>query len=151
MSGLGDLLGGLLGKGGKGGNLGGVLAGLTGGSGGKQLAALLPVVAGLLSNGGLEKLLAGFNAKGLSAQADSWLSTGENEPVTGDQVREVVGDDEVGQIAQKLGVSNEEAAQELALLLPQIVDKASPDGQLKPQAELDSAFDQLQQAAVPAA
>jgi uncharacterized protein YidB (DUF937 family) len=124
-----------------------VLAGLGGGSGGTQLAALLPVVAGLLSSGGLQKILAGFNAKGLSAQADSWLSTGENQPVTGTQVRDVIGDDEVGQIAQKLGVSNEEAADELAQLLPQIVDKASPDGQLKPQADLDSAFDQLQKAA----
>jgi uncharacterized protein YidB (DUF937 family) len=134
VSGIDDLLGGLLGgKGGVGGN--------------KTLAMLLPVVGGLLAGGGLEKLLGGFKAKGLSAQADSWVGTGENEPITGEQVRGVVGDDEVAQVAQQLGVSQEEAAQGLAEVLPQVIDKASPEGQLLPQGELDSAFEQLQQSA----
>jgi uncharacterized protein YidB (DUF937 family) len=152
MSGLDDVLGDLLGGQGGGGGLGSVLSGLTGGggSGGSvggagALAALAPTVGGLLAGGGLEKMLAGFQSKGMGAQADSWVGTGENEPVTGDQVREVIDDDEIAQVAEKLGVSHEQAASALAEVLPHVVDRASPEGQLPPQEELDSAFEKLQQ------
>ena len=58
MSGIGDLLGGLLGKSGSAG-IESVLSGLMkGGGGGKGMAALLPVMSGLLANGGLNKILA---------------------------------------------------------------------------------------------
>ena len=143
---LGDLLGG---KGGA--DLGSILGGLTGagtgsgvrGGGGSMLTRLLPILAQLLTGGGLQRLLAGFQAKGLGAQADSWVGTGANEPVTGGQVAQVVGDDELSRIAQQLGVSRDEAADQVAQVLPQLVDKASPDGRLRSQAELDPAFEQL--------
>jgi uncharacterized protein YidB (DUF937 family) len=70
--------------------------------------------------------------------------------VTGEQVAQVLGDDEIAQIAAKLGVSQKQAADALAEVLPQVVDKASPDGELRPQAELDQALAQLQHAAAPA-
>jgi uncharacterized protein YidB (DUF937 family) len=154
MAGLDDVLGQLLGGQGGGGGLGSMLSGLTGGGGsggsgggGGMLAALAPMVGGLLAGGGLQKMLSGFQSKGMGAQADSWVGTGENEPVTGDQVREVIGDDEIARVAEKLGVSHEQAASALAEVLPQVVDKTSPDGQLPPEEELDSAFDRLQQSA----
>jgi uncharacterized protein YidB (DUF937 family) len=145
---LGDLLGG---KGGA--DLGSILGGLTGGGGassglsggGSMVAKLLPLLGGLLAGGGLQKILAGLQQQGLGAQANSWVGTGANEPVTGDQVARVLGDQEISQIAQQLGVSNEEAAGELAQVLPQVVDKASPDGQLRSPGELEPAFEQLQQ------
>jgi uncharacterized protein YidB (DUF937 family) len=155
MAGLDDVLGQLLGGQGGGGGLGSVLSGLTGGGGsggsggggGGMLGALAPMIGGLLAGGGLQKMLAGFQSKGMGAQADSWVGTGENQAVSGDQVREVIGDDEIARVAEKLGVSHEEAASALAEVLPQVVDKASPDGQLPPEEELDSAFDRLQQSA----
>jgi uncharacterized protein YidB (DUF937 family) len=131
MSGMDDLLGGLMG--GKGGS----------GGGNQALTALLPVVAGLLANGGLQKIMAGFQSKGMGEQAASWVGTGENEPVSAQQVREVVGDEEVGRVAQQLGVSEDQAADALAEALPQAIDRASPNGELAPQAELDDAFAQL--------
>jgi uncharacterized protein YidB (DUF937 family) len=70
--------------------------------------------------------------------------------VTGEQVAQVLGDDEIAQIAAKLGVSQKQAADALAEVLPQVVDKASPDRELRPQAELDQALAQLQHAAAPA-
>ncbi len=147
MSGLDDLLGGVFGGKG-GGNLGGLVSGLAGGGGGGNLIGmLLPVVGGLLAGGGLQKILAGFQANGMGEHADSWVGTGENKPVTGGQVREVLGDDQIAQIAQKLGVSHDEAAEAVAEVLPKVVDKASPDGQLKPQAEIDDALGKLQQSA----
>lgn len=154
MSGLDDLIGGLLGgKGGAGGALGGVLGDLTGGAkgglggvgGNPMIGMLLPLVGGLLAGGGLQKLLAGFQERGLGAQADSWVGRGENEPVTAEQVAEVVGPDKVKQIAQQLGVSHEEAAAGIAAVLPHVVDHVSPEGQLPPDTEIDSTLDQLSQ------
>ena len=146
MSQIDDLLGGLLG--GKSGGVGGVIGGLAGGKGGSGglMGALVPMIGGLLAGGGLNKLLSGLQANGLSSQADSWVGTGPNEPVTAGQVTQVIGDDQIAQIAEKLGVSHDEAAQAIAEVLPQVVDTVSPEGQLPPQQDLDQAFDKLAQA-----
>ena len=152
------ILGGLLGGSG-GGDLGSILGQLAGGrsssavgqrGGGinpQLLMMLLPVVLAFLKGGGLEKILGGFRAKGLSAEADSWVGTGDNQPVTGGQVREAVGEDELARIAQQAGVSEDEAAEGMAQLLPGLVDSASPDGELAPPENVDSAFAQLQRSA----
>jgi uncharacterized protein YidB (DUF937 family) len=149
------ILGGLLGgsAGGGGGDLGSILGQLAGarstsggGGGGLNpalLMTLLPVVLGFLKGGGLEKILGGMKAQGLTAQADSWVGKGHNEPVTGAQVREAVGSGEVARIAQEAGVSEDEAAEGMAQLLPKLVDGASPDGQLESKDSIDGAFDQL--------
>lgn len=154
MSQLDDMLGGLLG--GKGGGLADLLGGLAGGKsgatsggggGGSMLAALVPMLGGLLAGGGLNKILSGFQKQGLSSQASSWVGTGPNEPVTAGQVEQVIGDAEISQIASKLGVSHEQAAEALAEVLPQVVDRVSPGGELPPEQELDDLFAQLAQAA----
>ena len=78
MSQLDDLLGGLLG--GKGGGIGAMLGGKSGGSGGGLIAALVPMIGGMLAGGGLNKLLSGFHAKGMSSQADSWVGRDPTNP-----------------------------------------------------------------------
>ena len=150
--GLGGLLGGLAGGGG--GGLEDIIGGLTGGGGarggsapggmGGLLTALLPMVGGMLAGGGLQKMLSGFQANGLEAKADSWIGTGENAPISGADVRKVVGDDQLAQIAAQLGVSDDEAADAVAQVLPTIVDKVSPEGHLAPESELESAFGALE-------
>lgn len=152
MSGLDDLLGGLLG--GKGGSkdLGGVLGGLGGGSGGPgggsgTLGALLPILGSMLAQGGLSKVLSGFKGQGLGSQADSWVGSGSNEPVSGSQVRQALGDDEIAGIAGKLGVSQDEAAEAVAEVLPRLVDGVSPEGKLPAEKDLDDTFGRLAQSA----
>ena len=107
-AGIEDLLGGVLGGGGSGGSgSGGGLDDLLGGSkasagsgggggvgaqaGGMNMGALVgalaPIVIGMLRNGGLQKLIQSFQQKGLGAQADSWVSTGGNERVSGSDMR----------------------------------------------------------------
>jgi uncharacterized protein YidB (DUF937 family) len=146
--GLGDLLGGLA-EGGADSGLGGILDGLRGGGVGKGggmgglLGGLLPMVGEMLSGGGLQKVLAGFQDNGLAAQAGSWLGSGSNEPISGDDVRKVVGSDEIAKIAGQLGISETDAAAALAQVLPAVVDKVSPDGQLPPAGELDAALEHL--------
>jgi uncharacterized protein YidB (DUF937 family) len=130
MSGIDDLLGGLM-----------------GGKGGGAMAALGPVLGGLLAGGGLEKLLSGFQQQGHGEKADSWIGTGPNEPVSSGEVRDVLGDQQLAEIAQKLGISEDQAADALAEALPEVVDGVSPQGQLPPENELDRIFDSIRQPA----
>lgn len=152
MSGLGDLLGGILGGKGGSSDLGNVLGRLGGGSGGSgtgggTLAALLPILGSMLAQGGLSKVLSGFQGQGLGSQADSWVGSGPNEPIDGAQVRKALGDDEVARIAGQLGVSQDEAADAVAEVLPRLVDGVSPEGELPPEQDLDNAFDRLARSA----
>jgi uncharacterized protein YidB (DUF937 family) len=148
MSGLDDILGGLMGGQGGSGGLDSILGGLTGGgqSGGGGLGALVPVLGGLLASGGLTKILGGLRANGLSQQADSWVGTGTNEAVSGADMEKAVGADQMTEIAKQLGVSESEAADVVAKAVPEVVDKVSPDGKLPPEQDLDAAFDKLAKA-----
>jgi uncharacterized protein YidB (DUF937 family) len=124
---IGDLLGKLTGGGG---NDNGVNPG--GGGGGSNLMQMvLPAVMGLLAGGGLQKLLGGLQAKGLTSQVDSWTSTDEpNQKVSAADIKDVMGQDEIDQVAQKAGVSGDQAADAISQMLPQLVDSASPTGKL---------------------
>lgn len=101
-----------------------------GGMGG--LGALLPVVVGMLANdgklGGLGGLLEKFSRAGMGDVAKSWVGTGENAPISGDQIGQVLGDDVLGDLAAKLGMSQGDAAGSLAQMLPGLIDKLTPDG-----------------------
>jgi len=151
--GLDDLLGGLLGGsgGGGGGGLQDVLGGLLGGgsagggigtkAGGMNIgalaAALAPLVLKLLKGGGLQKLMQNAQANGLTSEADSWVGTGENQQVSADQMKSVVGHDAVQQVAQQAGISEDEAAGVLAHVVPQVVNGLTPNGQLPSNDDLD--------------
>ncbi len=140
--GLGDLLGGLAGSSGAGGGLDDIVGALTGGDStgasaggmGGLIGSLLPAVGEMLAGGGLQQILAGFQANGRATEADSWIGTGDNQPVSADDVRNAVGSEELGKLAAKLGVSASEAANALAQILPGVVDKVSPGGHLAPEA-----------------
>lgn len=102
-----------------GGGLGGLgaLAGLAGGGGGQGA-------------GGLGGLLEAFTRNGLGEQAQSWVGTGANLPISGDQLQQVLGSDMLSGIAQQLGMSQQDASSGLAGLLPQLVDQLTPQGKL---------------------
>jgi uncharacterized protein YidB (DUF937 family) len=134
--GLGDLLGGILGGGARGGSL-------AGGQGGGMMRMLLPLVASMLMNGGLQKILGRLQANGRGAEADSWVSRGENKELDGAAVRQALDDDEITSIATQLGVSEDEAAEAVARVLPDVVDQVTPQGQLPPDDELDEKFGRL--------
>jgi len=141
--GIDDLLGGLLGGGSSGGS-GGAKAG--GVNMGALVAALAPVVIGMIKSGGLQKVVQGFQQKGMGAQADSWVSTGGNEQVSGSDMRVGLGDDEVRQFAQEAGIPEDEAADVLAAVVPQVVNGLTPDGRVPSDDELEALLRQLQPA-----
>jgi uncharacterized protein YidB (DUF937 family) len=105
---------------------------LMGGGTGTQ-NPLVDIAMSLLSNpqtGGLEGLVEMFKNKGMSDLMSSWISAGENLPVSGNQIQKALGNDLIRQFAQKLGSSNDEVSGGLANLLPDLIDKLTPNGQL---------------------
>jgi uncharacterized protein YidB (DUF937 family) len=111
--------------------LGAVMGGQQGQQGG--LAALIPVVTQMLSNdgqgGGLGGLMAKFQEAGLGDQISSWVGTGENLPISADQLSQVLGSGAIGDIASKLGVEPGAAAGQLSEMLPGLIDKLTPNGE----------------------
>ncbi|MDN3919941.1 YidB family protein [Roseateles violae] len=100
----------------------------------------LGAAAGL---GGLGGLLQQLQAGGLGEQVQSWVSTGANQPVSGDQLSAALGMDVIGDLAQQAGVSQAEASHQLSRLLPEVVDRLSPQGQLPHEDDLGGLLGQL--------
>ena len=117
----------------------GILGNLAQNFGGGQ-NNLLPVILSLLQNrhGGLSGLVNAFQQHGMGNVVQSWISTGPNQPISPDQVTQVLGHDQVQQVAEEAGVSHEEAQSGIAALLPQIVDRLTPNGQLQEHGDLMS-------------
>jgi len=114
--------------------------------GGGSQNPLVDVVLGLITNpqsGGLQGLIEAFKEKGLGDAMSSWISTGENQPVSGDQVQHALGSDLIQQIAQKLGSSKSEVSGGLANLLPDIIDKLTPTGKLPEEDQLSQGLEML--------
>ena len=94
---------------------------------------LMDSVLGLITNpqtGGLQGLIQTFKEKGLGDAVSSWISTGENQPVSGDQIQHALGGNLIQQIAEQLGSSKSEVSGTLSSLLPQIIDQLTPNGTL---------------------
>ena len=136
----------------------GMVTGGQGGGGGN--AALLNAVVGMLAHsgqggaaaggggsvldsvGGLGGLIGKFQQAGLGGAVASWIGTGQNQAVTPDQVHNTLGADVIGGLAGQLGMSHGDVSTQLSQMLPQIIDKLTPHGQV-PQGGLGSVTDLL--------
>ena len=94
---------------------------------------LIQVVVGMLGNnssqGGLGGLAEKFQQAGMGDVPGSWIGTGQNQPISGDQLSNVLGSDALAGIAAQLGLQPQEAAGQLAQVLPGVVDQLTPQGQ----------------------
>ncbi len=105
-----------------------VNSGTSGGPGG-----LMDIVSGLINNpqtGGIEGLIKSFQEKGLGDTMSSWIGTGVNQAISGEQIQHVLGNEQVQALAQKFGLSTTDVSGGLAKLLPQVIDKLTPSGQV---------------------
>jgi uncharacterized protein YidB (DUF937 family) len=84
----------------------------------------------LQQNGGIEGILGKFQQAGYGQQAQSWIGTGQNMPIDANVLSQIFGRDQMGQVAQQMGMSREEASGGLAQVLPQVVDEMTPQGQV---------------------
>lgn len=104
------------------------LGSMLGGSSAQDPAAML---SGLLSEaGGLEGLMSQFKSAGFSSQFASWVSTGENQPLSEDQMQSAIGAEALQGLASKLGMNTGTVLPLLAQFLPQVIDKLTPQGQI---------------------
>lgn len=110
-------------------------------AGGGAGGALLNIALQMLANrgqsqgpggglGGLGGLLQSLQGAGLGEVAQSWIGTGSNLPISPDQLSQVLGDERIGQIAQQLGLSPGHVSEQLAGMLPDVVDRLTPTGQV---------------------
>jgi uncharacterized protein YidB (DUF937 family) len=100
----------------------------------------------LLNNpelGGMAGLVKLFNQGGLEKQMASWIGTGKNLPVSADQIMSVLGQGRVAELAKQAGVGSQDIAGGLAQMLPQIIDKLTPDGKLPAQNDLAGQLSKL--------
>ena len=133
MGGLGDLLNQMGGMPGMPGGGMGVdrmpASGRSGGLGGAAIGALAMLALQLLQrNGGLGNVLGRLQQQGHGREADSWVSDGDNLPITPDAVSQIFGRDEIGRAAQQMGMSPEDAAGGLASIFPDLVNEITPRG-----------------------
>jgi uncharacterized protein YidB (DUF937 family) len=95
---------------------------------------MMQMLGSMLSNGGqfggLAGLLQQFQQAGLGQQAASWVSTGQNMPISPDQLMKVFGGDQMQQMASSVGLDTSAFGGQLSQMLPQMIDMLTPNGQL---------------------
>jgi uncharacterized protein YidB (DUF937 family) len=86
--------------------------------------------------GGLGGLLDKLQKGGLGNVTNSWVGSGQNQPVSPGQLGQALGSDLIKALAQRSGLSEEELTKQLSQVLPGVVDKLTPAGRLPTLAEL---------------
>ena len=93
---------------------------------------MLQVITGMLGNdggqGGLGGLMAKFQQAGLGDAANSWVGSGDNQAITGDEMSSALGEGTMADLSAKMGMSQGDAAGSLAGMLPGLIDKLTPNG-----------------------
>jgi uncharacterized protein YidB (DUF937 family) len=104
--------------------------------GGQQQAVnpMMQMLASMLGNGsqfgGLAGLLQQFQKAGLGDQAASWVSTGQNLPISPEQLMKVFGGDQMQQMASSVGLDTSAFGGQMSQMLPQVIDMMTPNGEL---------------------
>lgn len=114
--------------------------------GAKAGGDLAQTALGLLNDpkiGGASGLIKMFESKGLGDVVKSWVGTGNNLPISVDQIQKVLGSAKLKELATSAGVSPDAVSGGLAQLLPQMIDKLSPSGKIPEQDALPDALAQL--------
>jgi uncharacterized protein YidB (DUF937 family) len=114
--------------------LGDTLKGALGSIEAAAVPALINAVLAKTQYHDLNGLVAALQKGGLGPQVQSWLGNGTNMPITEDQLKAVLGNAQVQDFARHLGLPVDATLKLLAQYLPEIVDKASPNGVLQPHA-----------------
>lgn len=104
------------------------VTGMLGGTSNPLAASILQMIQN--QPGGLQGLVQSFHEKGLGGLMSSWISNGPNPPISGDQVHQALGSDKVKELAAAAGIPPDMASSAIAQLLPGIVDKLTPNGQV---------------------
>jgi uncharacterized protein YidB (DUF937 family) len=126
-------------------NLGGAVGSVLGqGKNAGVSAVLLQQLIAMLSKpGALANLTTAFQSAGLGNILQSWIGTGQNLPISADQITKVLGSGTIAELANKAGIGESETSSALASLLPQVIDKVSPGGSVPAHNDLGGALASL--------
>ena len=80
--------------------------------------------------GGLNGVLDKFKQGGLGELATSWVGTGENLPISAEQISSVLGSGAIAEMAAKFGITPEVLSNQIAQQLPSVIDKMTPNGEV---------------------
>jgi uncharacterized protein YidB (DUF937 family) len=106
-----------------------ILSSVLGGLNNNQQSGLMSAVSGLLTkSGGIEGLMQQFGSHGLGDLVKGWVSTGPNPPATPANIEQVLGADRLQQMAAQTGIDRSQIAGHIAQILPQLVDRLTPEG-----------------------
>lgn len=109
-------------------------------TGGSQ-APLVQAVLGLLNQsqngGGLQNLIGSFQQAGLGEVIASWVGTGQNLPISAEQIQQALGSGQLNQLADASGLSQLDTAGGLATILPNLIDKMTPNGKVSDADSMD--------------
>jgi uncharacterized protein YidB (DUF937 family) len=114
--------------------IGSALRGVAGQLDSQELPVILSQVLGRTDLGSIGGLLQQLQQSGLGAQVASWLGNGANMPITVDQLKNALGDQQVQQLARSLGLPVDQVLAQLSQHLPGAIDHMSPNGTLEEQA-----------------
>ena len=112
-------------------NLGGALKGALGQIEATAAPALINALLAKTQFGDLNGLVTQLQQSGLGPQVQSWLGNGANQPITADQLKAVLNNAQIQEMARHLGLPVDAALNMLAQHLPNVVDQASKNGQLQ--------------------
>jgi len=87
----------------------------------------------LFGGGGLQGIVQTLNNKGMGPQVQSWIGSGQNQPISGSDIQRVVDPAKLQQMAQQQGMSTDEFSNHVAQALPDMVDQATPEGMVPKQ------------------
>jgi uncharacterized protein YidB (DUF937 family) len=105
-----------------------LLDGLLGGAIGGEMATV--VNSFIQQHGGIQGVVAQFEKQGLGPTVQSWVGSGPNQPISADQVHQVLGSGMLAQLAAKAGMNPQDLAHKLSQVLPGAIDKLTPDGKV---------------------
>ncbi|QCT19184.1 DUF937 domain-containing protein [Jejubacter calystegiae] len=108
------------------------VTGMLGGGQGGEASKFQAILSWVNEQGGVQAILDKFRQGGLASVVESWISSSmTNQSISAGQIQDVLGSPAIGALASKLGIDAGKASSLLAEYLPQIVDKLSPEGEVK--------------------
>jgi uncharacterized protein YidB (DUF937 family) len=98
---------------------------------GNQMQQLMAIWNWVQEQGGVQVLLEKFQQGGLGQVLNTWIGSGNNQSIDGGEIQNALGQDQLQSLADKLGTDVNGASGTLAALLPQVIDKLSPQGHIE--------------------
>jgi uncharacterized protein YidB (DUF937 family) len=108
----------------------GLLDGVLGGVVGAEMTSVVTQL--VAKHGGVQGIVAQLEQQGLGSTVQSWIGNGPNQPISPTQVHQAFGTSIINEIAAKTGLNPQDLASKLSQILPQAIDKLTPNGTVPP-------------------